>query len=156
MYRRISALVVVLLALTAGRAGADQIYGLTDSALDTGTPEVYVLSIQSLTNAAADDQNGSRQTVANLTKQETHTTAGVFKNLACVLETPPGATKGWNFHLLQNEVLTALNCAVSDSARSCANVTDTITVAAGERVAFQITPFNTPSASRGTCTVTFR
>jgi hypothetical protein len=155
MYRRISGLVICLLALTPGRAGADQIYGMFDSNLDTGTPQVYVLSIQTLAGA---DQNGTRQPVSSLAKQEVHVTAGAFSNLACVLSAAPGLAKGWIFHFVQNGVLTVLSTSVSDtiSARSNANSTDVIPVAAGDRVALQVTPFGAPAVSSGTCTLTFR
>jgi hypothetical protein len=157
MYIRIQALVALLLALTAGVASGAQIFGVSDSALDTtgAATQFYPLSIQDV----VDDANTRRSTTIQPVEIPV-SFDGRFNELACVLSVAPGSGsgEGWTFTLMRNGLATStLTCSlINTDLRSCAtDVSTNRTVLPGDRIALRITTTGTPSASRGTCTVVF-
>ena len=155
MHSQKRALVVLLLALTASPANADQIYGVRDTVLAVGAPQVYTLSIQDL----AQDSDTLEGALSETAKVSVPVIPGTFFNLACVVSQAPGAVQSWVFYLVRNETLSALTCAISNttSATSCSNTADIVTVGSGDRVALQITPIATPAlGAGGSCTMRFR
>jgi hypothetical protein len=152
MYSRVLTLVVLLLALIAGRAGADQIYGIRDSLLVNNQPRVYSLSVQDL----ATDGSPARDFLVNLQNVEIPVLPGTFMELACVVGAAPTVPNVWTFTLLKNGATTLIACSVTGNNRSCANDVDQVTVTSGDRVALQVAPSGLPPGAPGACTMIFR
>jgi hypothetical protein len=156
MYRRVSTLVVLLLALTVGRAGADQIYGVFDSSLTAGG-EYYTLAVQNLVDDV-DTTPAEIPVATGVQKVEIPVPNGTFAKLACVIDTAPGLGAGWTFTLIKNGSPTPLICSVSNTTtgRSCPNDTDEIPVVTGDLVTLQIEGIGAPVATGGSCTLRLR
>lgn len=68
-------------------------------------------------------------------------------NFSCWLGTAPGAGKTNTFTMRQNEVDSALTLSITGPARSAADTTHTISLAAGDRLSLKRTASGTPAAS---------
>ena len=156
MYRPVFTLVVLLLALTAGRAGADQIFTFFDGQFTLPGP-FYTLSIQDI----ASNTNGTSAEVplaSGPAKIEITVPDGTFLRLACVINQAPGLGAGWGFTFFKNGQPTLLSCSVENTAsgRSCANDVNQVPVVSTDRVALEASATGTPTAPSGSCTVILR
>lgn len=72
---------------------------------------------------------------------------GVISNFNFDCPTAPGGAASWTMLLRQNAANTAITAAVSGATTHAVDNTHTVTVAAGDRMAFQVTPAGTPAAN---------
>jgi hypothetical protein len=152
MYSRVFTLVVLLLALIAGSAGADQIYSIRDSLMINNQPRVYSLSVQDL----ATDGSPARDFLVNVNNVEVPVLPGTFIRLACVVTAAPTLPNVWTFTLVKNGATTLLACSVTGANRSCGNDVDQVPVISGDRIVLQVAPSGLPPGAGGACTVIFR
>jgi hypothetical protein len=154
MYNRIYTIIVALvLTLWAGAAAAGtvQIYTMSGNGggggMTTATTAFNPLSNQTLSDDSLETATAAGAEVA--------VQDGTFSQLACVVDTAPGAiSKGWTFTLSVNGSDT-LSCGFTNTARSCSDGTSKV-VASGDRVAIKHVPTATPAGPvRGRCTVRF-
>lgn len=73
--------------------------------------------------------------------------SGTISFLRVDVLTAPGAGKSLTFALMLNGVAQALTCAITESATSAEDVTHTVAVTAGDRLALRCTPAGTPTTS---------
>lgn len=70
---------------------------------------------------------------------------GTVSNLYVTARTAPGAGTQYEFTLYKNNVATAISCIIADTATSCDDLADSVTVAEGDDLAWQVSPTNTPA-----------
>lgn len=67
-------------------------------------------------------------------------TTGTVKNAYCRVITAPGAGSDWTFTLYKNSVATAISAVISGTNLTASDTTNSITIAAGDTLAWFITP----------------
>ena len=72
-------------------------------------------------------------------------TAGTLKNLYVELSIAPGDTKSRAFTVYKNGVATSLTCTVSDTNTTANDLSNTVSVSAGDDVEFSFAGSNTPA-----------
>ena len=82
-------------------------------------------------------------------------TPGIIKNLRVEVATAPGTGKHWDITLLKNGVGTLLTLEIANSATTGSNLTDEITVVAGDTLTLQLAPNGTPPQGDITYTLDF-
>lgn len=70
-----------------------------------------------------------------------------WKKLFVVFDTAPGSTRSRAITARINAVGTALTCSVADTNTTCNDTTHTVSVSAGNSVAWQNTPTNSPTGT---------
>lgn len=73
---------------------------------------------------------------------------GTIKDLYVEVNTAPGSGKSWTVTLYKNGVSTGLTATVSDTGRTANDTSNTVTVAAGDLLSWELTPSGTPSSTR--------
>lgn len=73
--------------------------------------------------------------------------SGYIKNLTVGHPTAPGTGKSKEFEILKNGLSTGLKVIIAEAETSGVNITDIITVIAGDKISLRSTPTNTPNAS---------
>lgn len=71
--------------------------------------------------------------------------SGKIKNLRVVLETSPGSGKSWAFTLMVDSVASALTVTISDSATIGSDLSNQVSVTAGQVVTIRAIPTGTPT-----------
>ena len=74
-------------------------------------------------------------------------TNGVISNMYVDLSTAPGVGKTNTITLVKNGTPTSQTCTVSDTATTCTDLTNSVTVAPGDTVSLQQTPSGTPAGT---------
>lgn len=137
------------------------------SCTPTGTPTVANLSWRALCNSLTSASQilstgitgtissakyfnifgGDAQTSLNITKV-IMPCAGVFSKLSAALRTAPGGSASWTIAVTLNGTDSSLSTTISAANTTGTNSANTIRVAAGDMVAFHMTPASTPAATR--------
>jgi hypothetical protein len=74
-------------------------------------------------------------------------TSGTLKNLYVQVLTAPGTGNSRTFTVRKNSVSTALACTISGTETRCSDLVNTVTIAAGDTGALQMTVSGTPTSS---------
>ncbi len=91
--------------------------------------------------------NGGQYDSTEATSQIPWAAAGKFKRAKVFLATAPGSVKSWRFQLSVNGTpSTAIDLTIADLSTS-GTVTADVTIAAGDLVAWKVTPTGTPAAN---------
>jgi hypothetical protein len=69
---------------------------------------------------------------------------GTVSTMRVSLVNPPGAGTSYAFTLYKGNSATSLTCTIADTATSCTDLTDSISVAAGDNLSWQVSPTNSP------------
>jgi len=98
---------------------------------------------------------GQDYSTTNIYAEGIASTAGIIKNLRVELNGSPGAGTSFDIILLKNGVTTLLTVNIADSATTGNNLSDEITVAAGDYLCIKTTPNNYPTTRIPTWVVDF-
>lgn len=85
----------------------------------------------------------------------TASTGGTLKNLRVALAAAPGSGKSYAFAVMKDGVVTSLTCTISDTATSCNDTTNDVTVTANQQYGFRAAPTSTPAVTDVVWTVEF-
>jgi hypothetical protein len=119
-----------------GTSGNSPIFGSSRNGTINTTTTQY-MGLQG--NAAADS------TLAN--REQVMPTAGTLNALYVETSGTPSNGDGFLFKVYKNGSATSLACDIYDTDRVCSN-TNSVSFSAGDRVALEVDPDNTPTASR--------
>lgn len=120
----------------------------TDIRVDVGS----VFCVEAINNATSTAKCSLSQCSTSDAQQDRLTpitSDGVFSNLyAAVIGAPDNGvgTQAWDFTLRVNDSATTLTCDIEETATTCNDTTNTVTVSAGDLVGFNITPSGTPAS----------
>jgi len=73
---------------------------------------------------------------------------GVASQLNIGLNAAPGSGTSYTFTTKQSSATTSQTCTIADTATTCADTTNSLTIAAGDRLYIAGMPANTPTATR--------
>ena len=92
---------------------------------------------------------------AAATVQAPVSTAGTLKSLYVYFPSAPTAGKSWEMVIMKNGVATSLDCTVADTATTCSDTSDTVSLSAGDLISLRVTPAGTPISSVPTWSLVF-
>lgn len=74
-------------------------------------------------------------------------TAGVLRNLRFYASTAPGAGKSWAITVMKNNSAQALTCTIADTNTTASDLSNSVTVAAGDTISIKVVTTSTPGAN---------
>lgn len=97
---------------------------------------------------------GSGDTSESVNEWALVKSSGTAQNLVCHLTAAPAGGYNRVFTVRQNEADTAITCTITDTATNCSDTTHTVTITAGDRVAYKEVASNAAvAASNGGCSL---
>jgi len=143
-------LTVIALLLISGPVYATEsiIFSGSSDLFSTSTTEYH--GLQGPAPTAGNNTSGRNDGLAS--------SAGTIKNLRVRVNTAPGLAasgKSWTFTVRLNEADSIVTCTISETATSCSDTTNTVAIAAGDRLDMSVNPAATPTTTDGGWSVTF-
>ena len=92
-------------------------------------------------------QTASTLNATETNRQQMCAVAGTMKNLYVQCNAAPGSGKSWGVTVVKNGTDTALTATIANTATTSSDTSNTVTVAAGDRLSIKISPSGTPTAT---------
>lgn len=98
---------------------------------------------------------GSTASTTEIYTESLVSTPGTLRNLRVALTGPPGAGNSYSFTVRKNGADTGLTVTISDSDTDGSDLSNSVTVVAGDRITLKMVPTSTPTAQQANYSLKF-